>query len=68
MSEDGAGRTRADFEHIGLVPAFECYGICCEGWQYFLGSLQQLWETGEKTPNVLVRTPPTQSMERSAAA
>jgi uncharacterized protein YndB with AHSA1/START domain len=47
---DNAGRTRLDFEHIGLVPAFECYDLCRNGWQYFLGSLQQLVETGRGTP------------------
>jgi hypothetical protein len=47
---DNEGRTRLDFEHIGLVPAFECYDFCSDGWRYFLGSLQQLVETGRGTP------------------
>lgn len=46
---DGS-RTRLDFEHIGLVPAFECYDLCCNGWRHFLGSLQQYVETGRGTP------------------
>lgn len=29
---------------------FECYDLCSDGWQYFLGSLQQLIETGRGTP------------------
>lgn len=50
LSPQANGRTRLDFEHIGLVPAFECYELCCEGWQYFLASLQQYLETGRGTP------------------
>lgn len=42
--------TRLDFEHIGLVPAFECYELCSNGWRYFLGSLQQFVESGRGTP------------------
>jgi uncharacterized protein YndB with AHSA1/START domain len=43
-------RTRLDFEHVGLEPALACYGMCSDGWRYFLGSLQQLVETGRGTP------------------
>ncbi len=50
LTPDGEGRTRLDFEHIGLVPAFECYDLCSNGWQYFLRSLQQFVETGRGTP------------------
>ena len=44
------GHTRLDFEHIGLVPALECYRLCNDGWRYFLCSLQQFIETGRGTP------------------
>jgi uncharacterized protein YndB with AHSA1/START domain len=44
------GKTRLDFEHIGLVPALGCYDLCSNGWNYFLASLQQLVETGRGTP------------------
>ncbi len=44
------GRTRLDFEHIGLVPAMECYDLCRDGWDYFLPSLQKYAETGRGTP------------------
>jgi uncharacterized protein YndB with AHSA1/START domain len=50
----GQGRTRLDFEHIGLVPALDCYGLCSDGWRHYLGSLQQLVETGRGTPFRLV--------------
>jgi uncharacterized protein YndB with AHSA1/START domain len=44
------GKTRLDFEHIGLVPGLECYDLCNNGWNYFLASLQQYAETGRGTP------------------
>jgi uncharacterized protein YndB with AHSA1/START domain len=47
------GKTRLDFEHVGLVPALECYDLCRDGWDYFLPSLQQLVETGRGTPWVV---------------
>ena len=50
LTPQGNGRTRLDFEHLGLVPAFECYDLCCDGWRYFLDSLQQFVETGRGTP------------------
>lgn len=52
LSDAGQGSTRLDFEHIGLVPSFECYGMCVKGWQYFLGSLQQYLDTGKGTPHL----------------
>lgn len=45
-----SGRTRLDFEHVGLVPAFECWDVCADGWRHYLGSLQQFIETGRGTP------------------
>ena len=50
LMPEAEGRTRLDFEHVGLVPAFECYDMCSRGWRYFLGSLQQFAETGHGTP------------------
>ncbi|MFZ6746245.1 SRPBCC family protein [Undibacterium sp. JH2W] len=50
LTQDGAGRTRLDFEHVGLVPELECYAMCNDGWRYYLASLQQLLETGKGTP------------------
>jgi uncharacterized protein YndB with AHSA1/START domain len=68
MSDAGQGRTRLDFEHIGLVPSLECYSLCDKGWQYFLGSLQQYLETGEGTPYGAAGTSHNASIERSQAA
>jgi hypothetical protein len=44
------GKTRLDFEHIGLAPALECYELCAGGWRQFLGSLRQYVETGTGMP------------------
>lgn len=50
LTPDGEGRTRLDFEHIGLVPDLECYDLCSDGWRYFLRSLKQFAATGHGTP------------------
>jgi uncharacterized protein YndB with AHSA1/START domain len=43
--------TLLHFEHLGLVPALECYEICNGGWNHFLGtSLKNLVETGTGAP------------------
>jgi uncharacterized protein YndB with AHSA1/START domain len=47
------GKTRLDFEHVGLVPELRCYDLCSSCWTYFLASLQQLAETGRGTPWVV---------------
>ena len=53
LTPAGEGRTRVDFEHMGLVPALDCYGLCSNGWRYFMSSLQQFVETGCGTPYAL---------------
>lgn len=50
---EGETRTRVEFEHVGLVPEFECYELCDNGWRYFLASLKGLVETGRGTPHEL---------------
>jgi uncharacterized protein YndB with AHSA1/START domain len=52
LSPAGSGRTRLDFEHVGLVPSLDCYALCDNGWRYFLASLKQLAEAGRGTPYV----------------
>ena len=44
------GKTRLDFEHVGLVPTLECYDRCSRGWNHFLASLRQYAETGSGMP------------------
>jgi uncharacterized protein YndB with AHSA1/START domain len=47
-----SGKTELTFTHIGLVPAFECYGACTDGWRnYINGSLKDLIITGRGHPN-----------------
>jgi len=46
------GKTEVTFTHIGLVPEFECYGACTDGWRnYINGSLKDLITTGRGEPN-----------------
>lgn len=46
------GTTQLRFTHEGLVPDYECFEICREGWtNYIEGSLYDLITTGEGNPN-----------------
>jgi len=43
--------TKLIFTHAGLVPKFECYGDCSEGWNHYLkNSLVKLINTGKGAP------------------
>ena len=48
--ENAPRGTRLSLEHVGLVPEFECYEICVDGWQRFLGSLEAYVITGHGAP------------------
>jgi uncharacterized protein YndB with AHSA1/START domain len=46
------GKTELRFTHVGLVPAFECYGGCSGAWGFYVGeSLRSLITTGKGEPN-----------------
>lgn len=46
-------KTEVRFTHVGLVPQYECYNACSEGWStYINGSLWSLITTGKGMPNV----------------
>jgi uncharacterized protein YndB with AHSA1/START domain len=46
------GRTELRFTHVGLVPAFECYGGCSGAWDFYIhDSLKRLITTGKGAPN-----------------
>lgn len=48
-----ADKTELSFTHIGLVPEYECYADCVEGWgTYINGSLWNLITTGKGQPNI----------------
>jgi hypothetical protein len=45
------GKTELRFTHEGLVPSFECFDACSEGWGFFIdGSLKKLITTGKGEP------------------
>jgi hypothetical protein len=46
------GKTELRFTHIGLVPAFECYGRCSGAWGFYVNeSLHGLITAGKGKPN-----------------
>jgi hypothetical protein len=46
------GKTQLRFTHDGLVPEYECYNACVNGWtQYITQSLPSLISTGIGQPN-----------------
>jgi Activator of Hsp90 ATPase homolog 1-like protein len=47
-----AGRTEVRFTHVGLVPDFECFDACTDGWSsYITGSLRDRINTGVGDPH-----------------
>jgi len=45
-------KTELRFTHIGLVPAFECYGDCSGAWGFYVNdSLHGLITNGQGQPN-----------------
>jgi hypothetical protein len=48
-----AGETELRFTHVGLVPAFECFGGCSGAWGALVGgNLRNLITTGKNQPDV----------------
>lgn len=45
-------QTQLRFTHLGLVPEYECYDICADGWSnYINNSLRSLIVLGKGQPN-----------------
>lgn len=51
LTAKGSG-TEVRLTHIGLVPTYECFEICQDGWTTYMASLKRLIETGKGEPNV----------------
>jgi hypothetical protein len=46
-------KTEIRFTHVGLVPEYECYDACSEGWGLYINSsLRDLITKGKGQPNV----------------
>lgn len=45
-------RTEVKFTHLGLVPDYECFEVCSDGWSTYINSLHSLITTGKGQPNV----------------
>ena len=46
-------KTEIRFTHLGLVPEYECYDACSEGWGFYINSsLRDLIAKGKGQPNV----------------
>jgi activator of Hsp90 ATPase-like protein len=46
------GKTELRFTHVGLIPAFECYGDCSGAWGFYIkDSLRNLITTGKGQPS-----------------
>lgn len=51
ISTEG-NKTRLVFTHVGLVPEYECYDACHQGWTHYIqNSLKSYIETGSGKPN-----------------
>jgi hypothetical protein len=50
--EQVGSKTWLKFTHVGLVPAYECYDVCRDGWHTYINSLYSLITTGKGQPNV----------------
>jgi hypothetical protein len=44
-------RTEVKFTHVGLVPDYECFEVCSDGWNTYINSLYSLITTGKGQPN-----------------
>lgn len=62
------GKTQLVFKHDGLVPDYECYDVCVNGWSHYIQeSLYNLITTGKGQPNA-TNKPMTTDEEKFKAA
>jgi len=61
-------KTQIRFTHLGLVPAYECFNVCSNGWTHYIRqSLPDLITTGKGQPNK-TGSPKTTDEEKFHAA
>ena len=61
-------KTQLVFTHIGLVPEYECYDACHQGWTHYIqNSLKSLIQTGKGLPNAK-GTPRTSTEKKLTSA
>jgi hypothetical protein len=47
-----SGKTEVRFQHVGLVPAYECYDNCSNAWGLLVnGNVRKLITTGQAQPS-----------------
>jgi len=63
ISAEG-NKTKLVFTHVGLVPGYECYDACYQGWTHYIQtSLKNYISTGEGEPN-RTGTPKTETEKK----
>jgi len=61
-------KTQISFTHLGLVPEYECFDVCSNGWNHYIRqSLLGLITKGKGQPNS-TNTPMTKDEEKFHAA
>jgi hypothetical protein len=59
-------KTEINFTHAGLVPEYECYDACREGWTHYIeNSLRSLITTGKGKPNAAEKPQTESEKQRS---
>ena len=67
ISNEG-DKTQVRFTHIGLVPTYECYKACHQGWTHYIEtSLKKYIDTGMGEPNK-AGNPQTESEAKLSSA
>ncbi|MDO6435612.1 SRPBCC domain-containing protein [Flavitalea sp. BT771] len=62
-------KTQIRFTHLGLVPAYECFDVCSNGWTHYIRlSLWSLITTGKGQPNSTGKPMTTDEEQFHAAA